>query len=528
MKRVFVLLGIAVLIALWTAGSYLVGSFIIPPPWLTLYDTFLMLGRWHTWVQMLTTLFRVTIGFLLAFSVGTALGLFCGRERNVEAFFKPLVLLVQAMPPLLWAIPLILILGAGHFSPILVIALISLPLVAVNVAEGTKSAPRQLEEMLRLYAPGLYPRVRELFLPHLRPFLSSSLKLGIVLSIKASVVAEFFCSNDGIGFQIQAAYQSLQIRRLFAWALFLVLLVILSQCLLSRLIGTGTTKNSTFSKRCVSGSQSVEESPLFFSLPGDTMQEIRLEQVCFAYPSGHKVLHDIDLTVRPGEVIVLSGESGIGKTTLLHLVASLLKPTSGRIVRPERLGLAFQEDRLLPWRTVVWNVALPLVYGGSSVERALTRASVVLKKIGLEGLENSFPSELSGGMKRRVCLSRCFARMSQAILLDEPFSGLHREARQNLYAELYDLLDLHGVPVIIATHLPEEIPFRSNCRYYSLIRIGNGTTQLVPKSPSELFSQRPGKERLDVVTAGSIASHDQRLKIVSSQTHNNYSVEPSL
>ena len=197
------------------------------------------------------------------------------------------------------------------------------------------------------------------------------------------------------------------------------------------------------------------------------------------------MLQDIDLTVRPGEIVVLSGDSGIGKTTLLHIVASLLKPTSGSVIRPERLGLVFQDDRLLPWRTVGWNVALPLVYSGSPVEGALSCASEVLKKIGLEGLENRFPGELSGGMRRRVCLARCFARVPEAILLDEPFSGLHSEARRNLYIELYDLLDLHRVPVIIATHFPGEIPFRTNCRYYSLILIGNGTARLVPESRRE-------------------------------------------
>jgi len=471
-----------------------------------------MLGQWHTWIQTLTTLFRVTIGFLLAFTVGTVLGVCCGRKRIVEAFFKPLVLLVQGVPPLLWAIPLILILGAGHLSPVLVIALICLPLVAVNVAEGTKSAPHRLEEMLGIFAPRLYPRVRELLLPHLRPFLVSSLRLGIILSIKASVVAEYFCANSGIGFQIQAAYQSLQVSRLFSWALLLVLLVILSQYLLSKLFRAGATKNATSVNRCterfMSGSKPVDESPVVLSLSGESLQEIRLKQVSFAYPSGHKVLHDIDLTVRPGEIAILSGESGLGKTTLLHVVASLLKPTSGSVIRPERLGLAFQDDRLLPWRSVGWNVALPLVYSGSPVERALRRASEVLKKTGLEGLEKKFPGELSGGMKRRVCLARCFARVPEAILLDEPFSGLHEEARRNLWIVLYDLLDLHRVPVIIATHFPEEIPFRVDCRFYSLRRMWDGTARLVPKSRS---AYSPRRRRIFRTSTGSVMMVKQSL-----------------
>jgi ABC-type nitrate/sulfonate/bicarbonate transport system ATPase subunit/ABC-type nitrate/sulfonate/bicarbonate transport system permease component len=482
MSRVFVLLGIITLLVLWAGVSYLVGSYIVPPPWLTLLDTLTMLGQGHTWIQTLITLFRVLAGFLLAFAIGTVLGICCGKKRNVEGFFRPMVLLLQGIPPLLWAIPLILILGIGHLSPVLVIALICLPLVTVNVIEGTKSAPLQLEEMLRVFAPGFYPKMRELLFPHLRPFLSSSLRLGIILSIKASVVAEYFCSGSGIGFQIQAAYQSLQVRRLFSWALLLVVLVILSQYLLTGLIREGA-KKKTVSQRRRARTGVSGKSPATVPLLGVGSQQFRFEHVSFAYPSGLRVLYGIDLTVYPGEIVVISGESGIGKTTLLHVAASLLRPTSGRVIRPERLSLAFQDDRLLAWRTVGWNVALPFVYSGFAVDRALSYAVKLLKKMGLEGVENEFPDELSGGMKKRVCLARCFARAPEAVLLDEPFSGIHREARQQLWIELYDLLSSSRIPVIVATHFPEEIPFRPDCRFYSLMRVGDGTARLVSESP---------------------------------------------
>ena len=213
------------------------------------------------------------------------------------------------------------------------------------------------------------------------------------------------------------------------------------------------------------------------------------------------MLQDIDLTVRPGEIVILSGESGIGKTTLLHIVASLLKPTSGSVIRPERLGLVFQDDRLLPWRTVGWNVALPLVYSGVPVERAMNRASEMLKNIGLEGLEERFPDELSGGMKRRVCLARCFTRVPEAVLLDEPFSGLHRKARRNLWIEVRDLLDRHRVPVIVATHCPEEIPCGASRRFYSLRRMGEGAARLAPERPS--WPARIDRSRRNVTEAES-------------------------
>jgi len=153
-----------------------------------------LLGAGSTWLQILVTLGRVGAGFLLAFLSAALLGLLSGGSRRLETLFNPLVLLLQGIPPLLWAIPLILV-----------------------------------------FAPGLYPRLRELVLPHLRPFLASSLRLGIVLGIKASVIGEYFGANDGIGFQIQAAFQSMLVRKLFAWGVLLVLLIVLADRGLKRL-----------------------------------------------------------------------------------------------------------------------------------------------------------------------------------------------------------------------------------------------------------------------------------------------------
>ncbi len=105
------------------------------------------------------------------------------------------------------------------------------------------------------------------------------------------------------------------------------------------------------------------------------------------------------------------------------------RPTAGRVDLPAHIGFVFQDDRLLPWRTVAENTALPLVYQGYSRKSALCFAHYLLAEAGLAGEEAKKPVELSGGMKKRAALARCFARLPEAIILDEPFTGLHREAR---------------------------------------------------------------------------------------------------
>ncbi|MGA2977819.1 MAG: ABC transporter permease subunit, partial [Spirochaetia bacterium] len=105
----------------------------------------------------------------MGFVTGLAAGMAVGASRDLAALFKPLVLFFQGMPPLLWAIPLVALMGIGHLPTIIVIALITFPLVTVTIAEGMSTLPREYGEMLRIFAPGFVPRTRELALPHLAP-----------------------------------------------------------------------------------------------------------------------------------------------------------------------------------------------------------------------------------------------------------------------------------------------------------------------------------------------------------------------
>jgi ABC-type nitrate/sulfonate/bicarbonate transport system permease component/ABC-type nitrate/sulfonate/bicarbonate transport system ATPase subunit len=493
--------GVLLLLLVWTVASLLAGSYIVPTPWSTVWECARLIGQARALVQILITFYRVAAGFLLALAAGSILGVAAGLHREVEAFFRPLTMLLQGVPPLLWAIPLILVLGTGRLSPILVIALICFPLVAVNLAEGMSSVPGSLSEMLRIFAPGLRSRLRELILPHLRPFLMASLKLGIVTGIKASVIAEYFGANNGIGFQIQAAYQSLQVRRLFAWGLILILLIVLTDRLL-RHLESGARQRL----RGAAGVEAVAPLPLEPRLSAGLAEGgprgggrtgagsaraagfggvLSLGEAGFGYPGGPALLEGIGLTVEAGQVAIISGDSGIGKTTLLHLLAGLLEPDSGRVERPERLGIVFQDDRLLPWSSNAWNVAMPLVYAGFPVPAALGLARGLLEEVGLAGLETGRPGELSGGMRKRLSLARCFAGLPDAILLDEPFTGLDAEARRFLWQRFMELLALRRVPVVIVTHFPEEVPAPERCTFYTLAAAG-------PKgSPARLLPTRP-------------------------------------
>jgi ABC-type nitrate/sulfonate/bicarbonate transport system ATPase subunit/ABC-type nitrate/sulfonate/bicarbonate transport system permease component len=467
--RLYAAAGIAVLLALWTGASFWGGRFFVPPPWTTALDTASLLAAGFTWRQIGITLMRVLIGFAAGFVAGTAAGIAAGTRRELDALLKPLLLFFQGMPPLLWVIPIIVVMGIGHLPTILVIGLITLPVVAVTIGEGMTSLPREYREMLSVFAPGFLPRMRELVFPHLKPFLGASLKVGLVLAAKASVTAEYFGANNGIGFQIQAAYQTLQVRRLFAWALLLILVILIFNRAAPkvRLLAPLARRLARRDEPVVCSIVDIRELKKIF-ISKKSAPRISLDGVSFSYRRRDAILENVTLSVSSREIAVITGESGVGKTTLLKLAASLLRPTEGKVSCPAHIGFVFQDDRLLPWRTVAENTAIPLVYQGYPRKSALCFAHFLLAEAGLAGEEGKRPNELSGGMKKRAALARCFARLPEAIILDEPFTGLHREARARLWEMFLKLLSLHPVPALIVTHSPEEVSSLASCRLYRL------------------------------------------------------------
>lgn len=484
MKKRLVAGGIGglLLMGCWMILSAAYGEYLIPAPWSTVAEAVSILQSKHAWAEIVVTVLRVVAGFGSALIAGTLVGI--GTVRPFfAAMIKPLLVLMQGMPPILWAIPLILVLGFGGVAPIVVIALICFPLVSVTIGEGMRTVPGSLRDMLRIYADGALPRLRELYLPHLAPFIASAVHLGMSLGIKASVVAEYFGANNGVGFQIQSAYQAFQVRRLFGWTLILVLFILAGDRLLSRVRSRDSVARSeegggrpgvarTASEVSGALDEDITELRERFLHPS-TDHRIVLHDVGFGYASGHSVVSEINLEVRTGELAVVSGDSGTGKTTLLSLCSRLKTPDRGTVSVPGRLGFVFQDDRFLPWRSCLSNVALPLLYDPHT-RRAHTRrdarsfAASMLKEVGLAGYLDRAPAELSGGMKKRLAFARCFASLPEAILLDEPFAGLDADARRALWGKFGDLLLKHPVPVVVVTHFPEEVPARLSPRFLTL------------------------------------------------------------
>ena len=177
-------------------------------------------------------------------------------------------------------------------------------------------------------------------------------------------------------------------------------------------------------------------------------------------------LDGFSLGVAAGEIVALIGPNGCGKSTFLRVAAGLLRPDRGAvaidgdpIVAPDpRIGLVFQEPRLLPWRSVAGNVTWPLELAGWSPERRATRLAELLDVVGLEGSADLRPVQLSGGMRQRAAIARSLALAPKVLLLDEPFSALDALTRERFNLEMLGLQARTGATVVIVTHsIPEAI-----------------------------------------------------------------------
>lgn len=168
-----------------------------------------------------------------------------------------------------------------------------------------------------------------------------------------------------------------------------------------------------------------------------------------------EVLRDFSLDIALGEFVAIVGPSGCGKTTLLNLLAGFYKPTAGRVVTKGRVRMVYQQDGLFPWRTVAENIAMGLRHVRDNRERE-RELKELLQLIRLEGFEDNYPHQLSGGMRQRVELARALAGDTDTLLLDEPFSALDYLARLRLRRELARMLKERPRTVVLVTHDIEE------------------------------------------------------------------------
>ena len=196
-----------------------------------------------------------------------------------------------------------------------------------------------------------------------------------------------------------------------------------------------------------------------------TAAAIRLSGVSKSFASGShtvEVLKDVNLTVPPQSIVSLIGASGSGKSTLLNIISGIVKPDRGQVCLCgaaseefndwRSIAYMFQDDRLLPWRTAIYNVEFALEAGSMTKPERTRRSLEAMHLVELAGFEDAFPYQLSGGMRSRVALARSLVTEPRILLMDEPFSRLDAQTRALMHEELLRIHQLKRMTVAFVTH----------------------------------------------------------------------------
>jgi NitT/TauT family transport system ATP-binding protein len=217
---------------------------------------------------------------------------------------------------------------------------------------------------------------------------------------------------------------------------------------------------------------------------------LQVDQLSVTFPNengGLRAVQDLTFSVAPQEFLCVLGPSGSGKSTLLRVLAGLLQPTGGELVfypcGPQdcapRIGVVFQQANLMPWRTAIQNITLPLELQGERPEVALKKAAEMIEMMGLQGFEDTWPRDLSGGMAQRVAIARALISDPDLLLLDEPFGALDALTRERMGSELLSIWQKRRKTVIMVTHSISEA--------------------LLLSDRVLVFTQRPGRIALDLL-----------------------------
>ncbi|MGU3503328.1 ABC transporter permease [Mycobacterium sp. C31M] len=222
------LVGYASLLAVWSFCSLvLFTEYVLPAPWTVGAEMWHLASDGTAFVQFGSSIVKIALGFAIGTVFGVPLGLLMGRVRYQKYFWQQPLLVLGNVPGLAYAVFALILFGIGAIGPVVVVAFVALPYVALNVAQGVEEVDRRLVDMSAVYGIGRGEIIRSVYLPSVMPFLFAALRYGFAMAWKVEALTEVFGGRSGIGFMIRQSYQEFSVAGVLAWTGFFVIFILL-------------------------------------------------------------------------------------------------------------------------------------------------------------------------------------------------------------------------------------------------------------------------------------------------------------
>ena len=422
-------------------------SIFLPSPEATYKALIRISKRAGFWQTIFNTFSKIAKGFLLALIAGTFSAIISSFVKIIDVLVSPFMRLLKTVPVASFIILALLWVKSDKLSVLISFVMVT-PVVYINILQSFDNVDNNLLEMADIFNVGFLRRLRFIYVPALVSGFMSACKIGLGFCFKAGIAAEIIgLPFQSIGSELYKSKLYLMTDELFAWTVVIVLMSVFFEGVCIYLLNklSCIIEKTNISRKAENenkADKSHKKKGEYEKLENNNI--LMIKEITKSYGK-QKVLENISFNLNESERICIYGKSGIGKTTLLRIIAGLEKADSGKITFVGKVSMVFQEDRLLENTDVYTNLYCVL---GSRFDKA--EADMHLKEVGLEGAGNKIVSELSGGMKRRVAIVRCMMKSSEIILLDEPFKGLDTILKDNIIR--YVVKYLNGRAVIMVTH----------------------------------------------------------------------------
>jgi ABC-type nitrate/sulfonate/bicarbonate transport system ATPase subunit/ABC-type nitrate/sulfonate/bicarbonate transport system permease component len=443
-KLIPTVLAIASMAISWQLIALAIGyPALFPPLTELLKEVYRLVLSEIFFVSLLATVLRGIIGFSIAFILAFLLASIATFSNFWKAFFQPIVVTARSVPvismvllALLWFSPTQL--------PVFIALITMLPILFQNTLTGLIQTDIRLVEVAQVFGKSINNQFFRIYLPSAKDNIFDGVKTAMGFGWRAIIIGEVLSQPlHGIGSSMKLAQVYINVPELVAWTVVAIAVSYLFEFIIGQIQVFNRLTHLVQSTKTYS----------LINAQSPYRKTIKIENLQKEF-NGKAVFENLNNTFSSDAVYCLKGPSGIGKTTLLRLLAGIEKTNKGKVIMSESSSMAyvFQDIRLLPWLTVAENINYMSNNKVQSKSEMHDLTSYLLKRLELTDHADKYPHELSGGQQQRVGLARALAVKSDILLLDEPLTGLDSELKDKIVAFISEWTSTYKPLIVWATH----------------------------------------------------------------------------